>query len=249
MTNKTLPSDLLEQLTTADKRAGLPVGTMQAILQQETGGNTKYLEDPTAYHYGLNAEGKRIAGHTGKVSTAFGPFGILESTARDPGFGVAPLKDKSLGEQIRFAADYLGARVKRDGLEKGLAGYGEGTKYGQQVADRIKGGVVAPLASDKKSDGVMPSAVPISPPTQDDSYVEPVMANQGPVFPMEVPTYTLPQIVEWEALKQALPEAPPVAALQTYGQGDSSSYASLLGSLSSLAQPDFAPVKPMRIKA
>lgn len=138
--SQSLPADLLEQLNAADKKSGLPPGTMQAILQQEVGGNAgKYLKDPAAYHYGLNAEGKRIAGHTGKVSTAFGPFGILESTAKDPGYGVAPLKDKSLGEQIRFASEYLAARSKKGGLEAGLAGYGEGAKYGQQVAARIGG--------------------------------------------------------------------------------------------------------------
>lgn len=235
---KTLPSDLLDQLSAADKRAGLPAGTMQAILQQETGGKAKYLEDPTAYHYGLNAEGKRIAGHTGKVSTAFGPFGILESTARDPGFGVAPLKDKSLGEQIRFAADYLGARVKRDGLEKGLAGYGEGVKYGQQVADRIKGGG----QGSEKSGGATPSAALELADLEG-------MGPEGPVPAIELAQskpYVVPQVAEWEALKQALPEASPAAALQTYGPAVSASYASLLGSLASLAQPDFAPVKPMK---
>lgn len=236
MASKTLPSDLLEQLSAADKRAGLPAGTMASILQQETGGNAKYLNDPAAYHYGLNAEGKRIAGHTGKVSTAFGPFGILESTARDPGFGVAPLKDKSLAEQIRFASDYLGARVKRDGLEKGLAGYGEGAKYAKQVAGRI---------GDKK-----PTTTPMA---VDDSHVIPLAvddlpgwANTPPVRLEASKPYEVQKVAEWEALMQALPEASPAAALQTYGPAVSASYASLLGSLASLAQPDFAPVKPMK---
>ena len=148
MAKSSLTPDLLSQLSAADKKAGLPQGTMQAILQQEVGGNAgKYLSDPTAYHYGLNAEGKRIAGHTGKVSTAFGPFGILESTAKDPGFGVAPLKDKSLAEQIRFSSEYLAARSKKGGLGAGLAGYGEGAKYGQQVAARIGGKGAAPVAA------------------------------------------------------------------------------------------------------
>lgn len=105
-------SDISQLLQAADKQYGFPSGTMASLMQQETGGNQKYLNDPAAYHYGLNAEGKRIAGHTGKVSTAFGPFGILESTAANPGYGVAPLKDKSLEEQVRFAAEYLGARSK-----------------------------------------------------------------------------------------------------------------------------------------
>ena len=135
---KGISDDLIKMLGEADKRNGLPPGTMFSVMQQETGGNTKYVDDPTTYHYGLNKDGKRIAGHTGKISTAFGPFGILESTGKDPGYGVQPLKDKSLAEQVRFASDYLAARSKHaGGLQAGLAGYGEGGKYGQQVMARL----------------------------------------------------------------------------------------------------------------
>ena len=135
---KGISDDLIKMLGEADKRNGLPPGTMFSVMQQETGGNTKYVDDPTTYHYGLNKDGKRIAGHTGKISTAFGPFGILESTGKDPGYGVQPLKDKSLAEQVRFASDYLAARSKQaGGLQAGLAGYGEGGKYGQQVMARL----------------------------------------------------------------------------------------------------------------
>lgn len=234
MAKGSLPSDLLSQLSAAEKKAGLPEGTMLAILQQETGGNTKYLDDPAAYHYGLNAEGKRIAGHTGKVSTAFGPFGILESTARDPGFGVAPLKDKSFGEQARFASEYLAARSKKGGLAAGLAGYGEGAKYGQQVAARIQG----------KNPTTRPMAV-------DDSQVIPMTSGDAPEWAAAAPfqlepsaPYKLSKIEEWEALKQAMPEARDMAALSTYGHPDASSYASMLGSLSAMApavKPDFSP--------
>lgn len=112
---------------------------MASVMRQEVGGNpSKYLNNPETYHYPMNEKGKRIAPHTGKVSTAFGPFGILESTARDPGYGVSPLKGKDLQEQIRFASDYLAARSKDSGgLVAGLAGYGEGSKYASQVASRI----------------------------------------------------------------------------------------------------------------
>ena len=138
----TVPDDVLSLLNAEDGRLGFPKGTMHALMSQEVGGNFgKYLDKPDTYHYGLNGDGQRIAGHTGKISTAFGPFGILESTGKNPGFGVAPLKDKSLQEQIRFAADYLGGRVKASGgdLAKGLAGYGEGDKYAQQVLGRMGG--------------------------------------------------------------------------------------------------------------
>ena len=133
-------------LAQADKARGFPAGTMASVMQQETGGNAKYLQDPSTYHYGLNAEGKRVAGHTGKISTAFGPFGILESTGRDPGYGVRPLQNKSIEEQVRFASDYLDARSKSAGsLNAGLAGYGEGAKYSQQVARRRDGGIPTPV--------------------------------------------------------------------------------------------------------
>lgn len=144
MTNKTntgIPEPIGLLLDEEDKYHGRPIGTMRSVFQQEVGGNIqKYLENPEQYHYPLNSEGKRIAGHTGKVSTAFGPFGILESTAANPGYGVVPLKDKGIAEQIRFASDYLQARINQAGsLEAGLAGYGEGSKYAQQVLNRIEG--------------------------------------------------------------------------------------------------------------
>jgi len=140
-----LPDNVFGLLAEADKQRGFPPGTMQSLLMQETGGNKAYLDDPTKYHYAANADGKRIAAHTGKVSTAQGPFGILESTAKDPGYGVKPLGDKaSLAEHIRFAGDYLSARSKSaGGLSGGLAGYGEGEKYAAQVLGRRDGKVPA----------------------------------------------------------------------------------------------------------
>lgn len=136
-----LPDSVFGLLAEADKQRGFPPGTMQSLLMQETGGKPQYLTDPTTYHYAANAEGKRIAPQSGKISTAHGPFGILESTAKDPGYGVKPMGDKtSLAEHIRFAADYLGARAKSAGsLSAGLAGYGEGDKYAAQVVGRRDG--------------------------------------------------------------------------------------------------------------
>ena len=133
------------KLAEAERRAGLPSGVLRAVMSQETGGNRAYLDDPAKYHYGLDASGRRIAGHTGKVSTAFGPFGILESTGRSPGYGVSPLKDKSLDEQIRFSAEYLAARARSAGsLEGGLAGYGEGSAYASSVLRRMRSGTPMP---------------------------------------------------------------------------------------------------------
>lgn len=132
--------DMQSVMRREEARHGLPAGTLEAIRQQETSGSDAYINDPAKYHYEKNKDGKRIAGHTGKISTAFGPFGILESTGRDPGYGVDPLKDKSLNEQIRFVAAYLAARSNRaGGLEAGLSGYGEGSAYSKQVMSRIDG--------------------------------------------------------------------------------------------------------------
>jgi hypothetical protein len=131
-------SNISKLLAEAESSRGLPTGLLSSVMQQETGGKQDYLNDPAKYHYAANKQGKRVAGHTGKVSTAFGPFGLLESTGAKPGYGVQPLKDKSLPEQVRFAADYLGARIKHAGdVAAGLAGYGEGPKYASSVLSRL----------------------------------------------------------------------------------------------------------------
>ncbi len=129
----------LPGLSEAAKAAGLPAGLMESVVNTEIGSNSKFIEDPAAYHYPLNAEGKRIAPHTGKVSTAFGPYGILESTAKNPGYGVKPLQNKSLEEQTRFATEYMAARIKAEGLENGVAGYGEGASYANKVLSKAAG--------------------------------------------------------------------------------------------------------------
>lgn len=157
-----------ELLRKAEAQRGLPSGLLSSLVKQETGGQSKYIEKPDTYHYAPNAKGVRVAGHTGKVSTAFGPFGLLESTAKQPGYGVNPLKDKTLPEQIRFAADYLKARVDRAGdLFAGLAGYGEGPKYAQQVLSRVQSvpnvqvSTNTPISADKK---VLVNNTPINEP-------------------------------------------------------------------------------------
>lgn len=124
-----LSPEIGTQLQNQEQSLGLPAGMMRSIIMQETSGNAEYFKDPTKYHYEIGTDGKR-------KSTAFGPFGILESTARDPGYGVKPLAaDKNLADQARFASEYLAARIKAAGgnVEKGLAGYGEGVEYANKV--------------------------------------------------------------------------------------------------------------------
>jgi len=180
-----LPDDLMQLLSAADRNQGFPSGTMASLLSQEIGGRQDILNKPDTYHYPADASGRRIAKHTGKVSTAFGPFGILESTAKDPGYGVAPLKDKSLAEQVRFASEYLGARSKSAGsLHAGLAGYGEGEKYSRQVARRRDGGA---------------------------TQMAPVQVAEAPTPPLQTPAAELP-ISFAGFMDQGAPatEAPPV---------------------------------------
>lgn len=128
---KGLSPELLGWLDAAEKRNGLPTGLMHSLMMQESGGQARFAIDPGAYHYAPDEAGKR-------KSSARGLFGILESTASKPGYGVAPLKDWSPEAQANFAADYVGARIKHAGsVEAGLAGYGEGVPYAQQVMSRL----------------------------------------------------------------------------------------------------------------
>lgn len=133
--------ELKEKLDAADKAAGLPTGMMSSILQQEIGKRKEFLEDPSKYHYDVGSDGLR-RDSKGTISNAFGPFGLLDSTAKQPGFGVDPLKDKSLDEQIRFASQYLAARIKhaKGDIFSGVGGYGEGASYASQVLGRLPGG-------------------------------------------------------------------------------------------------------------
>jgi len=218
-----MSDQMIGMLAQVDKQKGFPAGTMYSMMQQEVGGNSeKYLKDPAAYHYGLNAEGKRIAGHTGKVSTAFGPFGILESTGRDPGYGVVPLKDKSIEEQIRFSGDYLAARVKREGgLEAGLAAYGERGKYGKQVMSRIAGGNVPAqtqaqpqisnvAAAPMPAPDIVATAEPGMPVQRAAPVIAPEAVAEAPFFtptPQPVPVQQAlaeEKIPEWDALQMAM---------------------------------------------
>lgn len=123
----------------AEAEYNLPAGILASIRQQETGGQEKYLADPTTPHYPES-----------KKSTAYGPYGILKSTAAQPGYGTAPLTDNSLPSQVNFAAQYLAGRIKSAGsVDKGLAGYGEGPKYANQVLSRMSG---TPMATQTNSD-------------------------------------------------------------------------------------------------
>lgn len=137
-----LDASTLSKIAAAEKAAGLPSGIIESIIKQETGGNKAFLDDPSKAHY--------PSGYTkdGVKSGAFGPFGLLESTASKPGYGVSPLKDKSFDEQLRFMSQYLAARIGNAGtVFKGLSGYGEGSRYASQVLGRLPGGGMSGLSN------------------------------------------------------------------------------------------------------
>jgi soluble lytic murein transglycosylase-like protein len=71
---------------------------------------------------------------------------ILPATARDPGFGVAPLKEKTVAEYLRFGADYLVAMLTRYGgnRRKALAAY----NAGPGTVDRHRG--IVPYAETQR---------------------------------------------------------------------------------------------------
>ena len=138
-----LDTSTLAKIADAEKASGLPSGIIESIIKQETDGRTsEFLADPAKAHY--------PTGYTkdGVKSSAFGPFGLLESTASKPGYGVSPLKDKSFDEQLRFMSQYLAARIGNAGtVFKGLSGYGEGSRYASQVLGRLPGGGMSGLSN------------------------------------------------------------------------------------------------------
>lgn len=203
-----------------EKRTGLAPGTLASLVQQETGGQQRFIDNPGDFHYKVGPKGEK------PKSTARGLGGILEATARDPGYGVTPLKDWSAPEQLRFIADYAQARIKQAGsVAGGLAGYGEGGKYAQQVTARMGKGAPVPVA-------------PVVP------------APAAPVLHGGVPVVTeAPQMVQapvaqdnpWGEFQQALPSQPVQVADLNYGvpQTRADNF-SLLASLDQAAmQPNF----------
>jgi hypothetical protein len=96
---------------------GVDPAVFAALVQQESGWN------PNARNEG---------------SGAYGLTQAMPATARDPGFGVAPLTDTSdPGEQLRFGAEYFSKMLERyDGnVEKALAAY----NWGPGNADKWSG--------------------------------------------------------------------------------------------------------------
>ena len=81
---------------------------------------------------------------------AIGPMQTMPKTLIDPGYGVKPAKDRSVGELRRVGRDYLDAMVKEFGVEGGLAAYNWGPGNWQKALKRAGGDVRRALATAPK---------------------------------------------------------------------------------------------------
>lgn len=185
-----------------EKRTGLPTGLLASLVQQETGGQQRFVDNPGDFHYKAGPNGEK------PKSTARGLGGILEGTARDPGYGVTPLKDWSVPEQLRFIADYSQARIKQAGsVEAGLAGYGQGAPYSKQVMARLGNAPVSnpsPLAMPDAQFAQLPMQAPVE---------APVVVPENPV--VAAPVMPPPEVMAQAVAAQPVAVAPdPWAAMK-----------------------------------
>jgi hypothetical protein len=81
---------------------------------------------------------------------AIGPMQTMPKTLIDPGYGVTPARDRSVGELRRVGRDYLDAMIKEFGVEGGLAAYNWGPGNWQKALKRAKGDPRVALASAPK---------------------------------------------------------------------------------------------------
>lgn len=81
---------------------------------------------------------------------AVGPMQTMPKTLIDPGYGVKPARDRSVGELRRVGRDYLDAMVKEFGVEGGLAAYNWGPGNWQKALKRAGGDVRRALATAPK---------------------------------------------------------------------------------------------------
>lgn len=86
---------------------------LTALVRQAESGGQRYASDGSILTSPKGAKGE---------------MQVVDSTNRDPGFGVTPAKDDSPDERARVGQDYLGAMVRRYGgdIRKALAAYNAG---------------------------------------------------------------------------------------------------------------------------
>lgn len=127
----------LAHIAAAGRKHKLPAYLLARVLEQES----SYRPDV-------------ISGATRSPVGAVGIAQVMPATARDPGFGVAPLADPTDPfASIEFAAAYLAAMYRYTGTwSKALAAYNWGpgyvTRQGLEAAPRETREYVAAITSD-----------------------------------------------------------------------------------------------------
>ena len=116
ITNAVMPNKVVKETKTSEV---IPVSddvkfekVFKNLIKQESGGKH------------ADASGKLTTSPVG----AQGVTQVMPKTGRDPGYGVAPVKDSSEKEYLRFGRDYLQAMVKEfnGDYHKALAAYNAG---------------------------------------------------------------------------------------------------------------------------
>jgi len=94
---------------------------------------------------------KKVAKSVSPVG-AIGMMQVMPDTARDPGFGVAPVADDSPEENIRFGSDYLKAMMDRYGndTEAALIAYNAGPANADKWLDAGRDYKALPKASETR---------------------------------------------------------------------------------------------------
>jgi Transglycosylase SLT domain len=106
----------------------------------------KQLSFDDVFNRLIDAESRGVHASGGKLTAskagALGVTQVMPKTGADPGYGIAPLKDNSKEEYIRFGRDYLRAMVREfDGdFEKALAAYNAGPGHVKKAIEKAKGG-------------------------------------------------------------------------------------------------------------
>lgn len=110
--NKRAPAPFVPQAEQPQNPVNIPTGNLfSRLVNTESGGNH------------LDANGNLLTSSAG----ARGITQVMPKTGGDPGFGVAPLRDQSVQEYLRFGRDYLDAMQKHFGnTEQAVAAYNAG---------------------------------------------------------------------------------------------------------------------------
>jgi hypothetical protein len=116
---------------------GGPLSAMTAITAQSESGNRDYLPN-----------GQLVTSSAG----AQGAMQTMPTTQSDPGYGVAPVRDGSVGEKNRVGREYLAAMVQKYGdPQKAWAAYNAGPGRVDQAIQRHGENWLAALPSETRN--------------------------------------------------------------------------------------------------